>query len=545
MPLRLAHLLALTGVIVFPHLSLAQSAVVPKTNPMKVYAHYMPWFQTPTTLGANNWGYHWKMNTRNPNVIDGNGRRQIASNYYPLIGPYDSTDSDVIEYHMLLMKVAGIDGVIVDWYGKNGSNGDINSLLAASNKIISKVPNFGLKFAVDLEDRFATSVNDVKVNVDYAKQNYFTNPAYIRAGADNKPLLPVFGPIKYQTPSQWTTILSGPGETPAVMPLWYESSDVGTPAKGEYSWIYQDANQSNHLNHQQNFLANRSQAVGLAMGSAYPGFDDYYLQGGTGTNLNLHIPSNNGQTLSALLSLANQYAGNIDMMQLNTFNDFGEGTMFEPTVENGFSYLQQVQQYTGVPYGLSELQLVYQLYDARKQLTGNAAGIAILDTAANNINQLDFTSARTQIELALYRLHPQAGDATYDRKVTFDDLVVLAQHYDLATGQTWATGDFTADGAVTFPDLVLLAQNYGFGIVTIEGASAHFAADWALAQSFVPEPTTALLACGAIAFLGWRSPCRRENEMLAPAPRSNALEVDAPRINKRVLCSPPPCPTST
>src|ERR1039458_1216006 len=58
---------------------LAQSAVVPKTNPMKVYAHMMPWFQTPTTLGTNNWGYHWKFNTRNPNIINANGQREIAS----------------------------------------------------------------------------------------------------------------------------------------------------------------------------------------------------------------------------------------------------------------------------------------------------------------------------------------------------------------------------------------------------------------------------------------------------------------------------------
>ena len=35
-----------------------------KTNPMKVYMHYMPWFETPATLGGTNWGYHWKMNNQ-------------------------------------------------------------------------------------------------------------------------------------------------------------------------------------------------------------------------------------------------------------------------------------------------------------------------------------------------------------------------------------------------------------------------------------------------------------------------------------------------
>src|SRR2546429_9272711 len=95
-----------TGLLLMLPIPVLAQAAVPKTNPMKVYAHYMPWFQSPLTLGPNNWGWHWKMNTRNPNVIDPNGQRQIASHYYPLIGPYDSTDPDVIEYHMLLMKTS-------------------------------------------------------------------------------------------------------------------------------------------------------------------------------------------------------------------------------------------------------------------------------------------------------------------------------------------------------------------------------------------------------------------------------------------------------
>src|SRR6476661_5169499 len=96
----------------------SQSVPVAKTNPMKVYMHYMPWFETPATLGGSNWGYHWKFNNQNPNIVDASGKRQIASHYYPKIGPYASSDPNVIEYHMLLMKFAGVDGVMIDWYGE-------------------------------------------------------------------------------------------------------------------------------------------------------------------------------------------------------------------------------------------------------------------------------------------------------------------------------------------------------------------------------------------------------------------------------------------
>jgi hypothetical protein len=53
-----------------------------------------------------------------------------------------------------------------------------------------------------------------------------------------------------------------------------------------------------------------------------------------------------------------------------------------------------------------------------------------------------------------------AGDANFDRSVDFNDLVKLAQNYNVSGGLTWADGDFTADGNVDFNDLVILAQRY-------------------------------------------------------------------------------------
>lgn len=79
-----------------------------------VLAHYMAWYQARPYSAA--WGWHWTMNRFNPDVVS-NGRRQIASHLYPAIGPYDSRDADVAEYHALLMKMSGLAGVIVDWYG--------------------------------------------------------------------------------------------------------------------------------------------------------------------------------------------------------------------------------------------------------------------------------------------------------------------------------------------------------------------------------------------------------------------------------------------
>jgi glycosyl hydrolase family 99 len=287
---------------------LAQPVDVTKTNPMKVYMHYMPWFETPATLGGTNWGYHWKFNNRNPNIVDATGKRQIASHYYPRIGPYASRDADVIEYHMLLMKLSGVDGVMIDWYGVQGTNGDIGNLLTSSNAIIEKVDNFGLKFGVIMEDRFSTvssgnltpDINKGRANMAYLRDNYLNNPSYIRRNATADPLVGVFGPIRFQTESQWTQILAEAGEDVDFNTLWYEKNDAGVNADGEYAWIYEDAALNNHLTHQSNFYQLRAPTLGTAGGVAYPGFNDYYEEGGVGQVVPFDIPHNNGQTLNSV-----------------------------------------------------------------------------------------------------------------------------------------------------------------------------------------------------------------------------------------------------
>jgi hypothetical protein len=390
--------------LVLPSKLLAQGAVVPKTNPIPVYVQIMPWFQTPETLGGTNWGWHWTMNDRNPNIIDSDGEREIASNYYPLIGTYDSSDPNVIEYQMLLMKLSGISGTIVDWYGQQGSNGDEASLLSASNKIVSATQTYGLGVGVCLEDRFATSTSEVTDNINYMEQNYATQSNYIRVGASKSPLTLLFGPITYQQPSEWNTILSGVSTPPALVPLQYQASQVGSAATGEAAWIYQDSGTTDNLTVQQNFLANEAPKFSNSIGDAYVGYNDYYAAGGDpSAAAGFVIPesNSNGQTLTETLDQDQTYSKNISAIQIATWNDYGEGTMIEPTVQNGFSSLEQIQKFTGVPYGLSQLQLVYQLYEARTELAGNTAGQTTLNQVSSDINNLDFTDAHSSLATAL------------------------------------------------------------------------------------------------------------------------------------------------
>jgi hypothetical protein len=88
------------------------------------------------------------------------------------------------------------------------------------------------------------------------------------------------------------------------------------------------------------------------------------------------------------------------------------------------------------------------------------------------------------------------GDSDLNGTVNFDDLLTLAQNYNVTGTGEWYTGDFTFDGNVNFDDLLNLAQNYS-AVLAIDGQTTgsafitdSFAGDWALAMSLVPEPTS-------------------------------------------------------
>ncbi|WP_053970367.1 glycoside hydrolase family 71/99-like protein [Mangrovimonas sp. ST2L15] len=337
---------------------------VSKQNSTKIYMHYMPWFETKESSGNNQWGYHWTMANRNPDNIDSNGRRDIASHYYPLIGPYHSGDPDVIENHLLMMKYAGIDGVLIDWYGVHNVN-DYPMIKENTEQLIALLDKVGLEFAMVYEDRFLNVIVDqgmaisaigaAKIDMQYLQSQCFNHSQY--TNVNGKPLLLNFGPITLTDPADWTNVFSVLNEQPTFLTLWNQSYQAGSNASGEYTWVYEN---NNNL---QNYY-NTVSGLDVVMGSAYPGFHDFYQEGGAGTVIGWTIDHNNGATLAETLEMAS--TANLDFLQLVTWNDFGEGTMIEPTVEFGYSYLEQIKSFAEVQNLPSVFDRISDLFTLRK-----------------------------------------------------------------------------------------------------------------------------------------------------------------------------------
>ena len=91
------------------------------------------------------------------------------------------------------------------------------------------------------------------------------------------------------------------------------------------------------------------------------------------------------------------------------------------------------------------------------------------------------------------------GDANFDGKVDFTDLVTLARNYGLKNAN-WLQGNFDGDGTVDFGDLVALARNYGRVPTAAQLATLDPSFQAAVEQAFaqVPEPT----ALGTLALAG-------------------------------------------
>ncbi|QSB28852.1 glycoside hydrolase family 71/99-like protein [Flavobacterium sp. CLA17] len=366
---------------------------IEKTNSTKIYLHYMPWFETNESSADKKWGYHWTMANKNPNTIDANNRREIASYYYPLIGPYHSGDKNVIENHLLLMKYSGIDGVLIDWYGTYDVF-DYRMVKENTEQLIAMLDKVGLEYAIVYEDRVTKSAVDAgkaisvtsaaKTDLAYMEKNYFDDKNYIKI--NGKPLLLNFGPIVLQTPAEWTNVFNTLTAKPTFITLWDQSVEAGENASGEYAWVYKN---STYLT---NFYTNTKPKLSVAIGSAYPGFKDFYAQGGGGAAIGWTIEHNNGATLDETLAMAKN--ANLNYLQLITWNDFGEGTMFEPTVEFGYTYIEKVKAFAGVKSAENVFPDISQLYNLRIQKKGNADAQKKLDQAFNYFVSMQSAKAK-------------------------------------------------------------------------------------------------------------------------------------------------------
>lgn len=382
------------------------------SKPVLVY--YMPWFVAKPF--SDNWGWHWTMNHFDPDITDASGQKQIASWYHPLIGPYDSADPVVLEYHVLLMKLAGIDGIIVDWYGRdNHLDYAINNERTAA--IFKYARKAGLKFALCYEDRtILQQINDgvlaatnaiahAQQTMLFVQSNYFGDPSYLQWS--NRPVLLNFGPQYFKANEQWESILSAlaPGKRPAFF-----TEDNRLPiGAGAFNWppmwlsLTPGARGVLSMAALENYLANFEQTGNswpAYISSAFPRFHDIYQPAGVRDYWG-YLGDRKGEILRMTLSRA--MTNRSAMVQIVTWNDFGEGTVVEPTVEYGYRDLGIIQDLRrehldkNFANRTNDLSLATRVYQLRRTAITNSALNVKLDEVFTDIVNHKLASASLQL----------------------------------------------------------------------------------------------------------------------------------------------------
>ncbi|MCG8600230.1 MAG: carboxylesterase family protein [Verrucomicrobiales bacterium] len=334
-----------------------------------VYVHFMPWYQADPAAGT--WGWHWTMNHYNPEEVRWDGRRRISAHDYPLIGPYDS--SEPLECQVLQMKLAGIDGVIIDWYGTDDVN-DYSMIHRNTEALISVIEKAGMKFAICYEDQVvgefvkqkggdrAEAVKVAAAHLQWAEKNWFSRESY--AKLEEKPVLLVFGP-RYLKGDEMKKVLAGLASSPAVSVLPHLTEETGI--SGSFAWPPVDGGKNVGAAEWKERLAAFANAEGeghFHIPVAFPGFQDIYQQAGLHESYG-RIDSRSGETFSESLDLALKQ--NAPMIQIATWNDYGEGTVIEPTWRHGYRYLEEIQRRVGSAFTSTDLRLPERLLHLKRR----------------------------------------------------------------------------------------------------------------------------------------------------------------------------------
>lgn len=324
-----------------------------------VLVHVMPWFESKPISGR--WGWHWTMGKTNAE------KDELATHDRPQMGAYDSSDPTVIATQVALMKAAGIDGAIIDWNGTDGFD-DYAMIHRNAGLLIAALKKAGLKFALCVEDnpgrRFMQekkftrdqAVAKVETAFAWADAHWLTDPDYVRI--KGRPALFIFGP-QFLSETEWPMIRRRLKSEPLTCALPHLSQRAGID--GSFAWIpvsegkaVSGATWNSELS---SLYAGEKKAGRPYVAVAFPGYRDFYAEAGVGKSYGF-IDYRSGLTFAESFDQALKSGAPI--VQVATWNDYGEGTGIEPTEGRGLRDVETVMRRLRPEADPAELRKILQ-----------------------------------------------------------------------------------------------------------------------------------------------------------------------------------------
>lgn len=215
----------LLSLIVVPAFSIMTSAASDSTSArLGTFAFYYPWYGNL----SHSWN-HWKeilsngSILHNPNITLSNGRRDIASEDYPLLGPYDSNDENVIEQQVDWAQEAGINCFIISWWG----NGTFEDKALSHIRNVCEREKFN--FTVYVEN--TTSIDQMVGNLTYLFTNYTKSSSWHKI--NGRPVIFIYQRARehLNLDSQAWKVNGYYKDNRGIIDYWLLSEDVRKPPR--------------------------------------------------------------------------------------------------------------------------------------------------------------------------------------------------------------------------------------------------------------------------------------------------------------------------
>jgi hypothetical protein len=261
-------------------------------------AFYYPWFPKA-----------WKQKGLNP-----------YSQYRPTLGYYSLDDTAVIRDHIAAMQYGKIQAGIASWWGQDHhTDGRISALLQEAEKM-----NFHWALYVESESQGDPSVEAIRADLEYIRDQYSASPAYLKIGGR----FVIF-------------VYSDQNDRCGMVDRWKEANTVGAYLMLRVFPGYQNCASQPDGWHQYAPAASQKY-VGSSSFTISPGF---HKAGEVAPRLERNIEQWNTAIQEMVASKAN-------FQLITSFNEWGEGTAVESSTNwespSGYGLFLDALHYDGV-----------------------------------------------------------------------------------------------------------------------------------------------------------------------------------------------------
>lgn len=313
-----------------PALVRQRAAMDYRATPRRVMAFYYPWYGLPDGPSGTGRNMHWGR-------IDAEKKDIEASTHYPAIGAYDSHDPAIIDRHCRWANEAGVDTLIISWWG-HGHYTD-----RATPLILDACQRHGLSATVYYETCPNPKTPQATAR-DLARlvARYGSHPAYLKA--TGKPVLFIYvRAVEQLGLSGWlqtAALLNEQVEPDAA--LIGDNLSFGAASVFDGIHTYNTAGQIRQKpvdavrdwarTHYPEWVALADRAGRISTLTLIPGYDDTKIR-----DPGLAVPRHDGRSYAAQWDEA--ILADPHWVLITSFNEWHEGSEIEPSAEVGRAYL--------------------------------------------------------------------------------------------------------------------------------------------------------------------------------------------------------------